>query len=165
MTARQRLDTSDSGPWLSTLRRYLLFVIPANLAWEIGHVPLYTIWKDGTRGEIAFAVIHCTGGDAMIASLSLLGTLLLFGGRDWPYQRYLAVAVPTVLAGAAYTVFSEWHNTEVRNSWAYSGYMPRLPGLGTGLSPFLQWIIIPIAGFWWARPRRAEQTGPAGEHR
>ena len=94
---------------------------------------------------------------------SLLGALLVFGNRRWPDERYIAVAAPAILAGVAYTIFSEWHNTEVRNSWAYSSLMPTLPGLGTGLSPLLQWFVIPIAAFWWARPRRASQFKPVEE--
>jgi hypothetical protein len=50
-----------------------------------------------------------------------------------------------------YTVFSEWLNTEVRGSWAYSEFMPVLPVIDAGLSPLAQWIIIPFAAFWWAR--------------
>ena len=52
----------------------------------------------------------------------------------------------------AYTVFSEWLNTEIRGSWAYSELMPVVPVLEAGLSPVAQWIVIPIAAFWWARP-------------
>jgi hypothetical protein len=147
--------------WLIALRRYFVFAIPAHLAWEIAQLPLYTIWYDYPPRSIAFAVVHCTGGDAVITSIALLGALLLFGNRRWPDERYIAVAAPAVLAGVAYTIFSEWHNTEVRNSWAYSNMMPTLPGLGTGLSPLLQWFVIPIATFWWAWPRRTAQLNPA----
>jgi hypothetical protein len=147
--------------WLIALRRYFVFAIPAHLGWEIAQLPLYTIWYDDPPRSIAFAVVHCIGGDAVITSIALLGALLLFGNRRWPDERYIAVAAPAVLAGVAYTIFSEWHNTEVRNSWAYSNMMPTLPGLGTGLSPLLQWFVIPIAAFWWARPRRTAQLKPA----
>ena len=51
------------------------------------------------------------------------------------------------------TVFSEWLNIEVRQAWAYRDAMPVIPVLGAGLSPVLQWIIVPLAGFWWALPR------------
>jgi len=48
------------------------------------------------------------------------------------------------LAGdVAYTIFSEWLNTAVRQSWAYSPLMPVLPIMGTGLAPLLQWIVVP----------------------
>ena len=158
-----RRPANGDALWLVVLWRYFVLAIPAHLAWESVQLPLYTIWYEDTPGKIAFAVIHCTGGDAMITSLSLMGALLLFGNRRWPEEHYIAVAAPAVLAGVAYTIFSEWHNTEVRGSWAYSNLMPTLPGIGTGLSPFLQWLVIPITAFWWARPRRAAQLNPAEE--
>ena len=37
------------------------------------------------------------------------------------------VSVMTVMAGIAYTVYSEWLNTAVRQSWTYSQRMP-VPG-------------------------------------
>ena len=143
--------------WLGALRVYLGFVLAANLAWEIVQLPLYTIWKDGTVGEIVFAVAHCTGGDALIATVSLVGALLLFARTNWPQERYGAVASAAVIAGVGYTIFSEWLNTKVRGSWTYSELMPTLPLLDVGLSPIAQWIVIPIAGFWLAR-RAASQA-------
>lgn len=140
--------------WLATLRRYFAFAIPAHLVWEIVQLPLYTIWYDDPPRRIAFAVLHCTAGDALIASVSLLGALLLVAGARWPAEQYLAVAATAITAGAAYTIFSEWHNTQVENNWSYSSLMPKLPGIGTGISPLLQWFVVPIAAFAWARPGR-----------
>ncbi|WP_328586874.1 hypothetical protein [Tranquillimonas rosea] len=156
-------QTRSSGaerPMLSldALRRYFAVVIPAHLAWEFGHMPLYTIWHEGTAGEILFAGLHCTGGDILIALSTLVGALLLFG-REWPADRLAArwVAIVTVLAGIGYTIFSEWLNVEVREAWDYTARMPTLPLVGTGLSPVLQWLIIPLLGFWWAaKPFRKE---------
>ena len=149
--------------WILTLRRYFVIAIPAHLMWEAAQLPLYTIWYEETPGKIAFAVLHCMGGDVLIAGASLLGALLLFGNAHWPGERYNAVAAPAIAVGLAYTVFSEWHNTEVRRSWAYSGLMPTLPGIGTGLSPLLQWLVIPIMAFWWARPNQATQVNTIEE--
>ena len=149
--------------WLVVLRRYFVLAIPAHLVWEVAQLPLYTIWYEDPPGRIVFAVLHCTGGDALIAGASVLGALLLFGSARWPDERYIAVAAPAVLAGVAYTIFSEWHNTEVRGSWGYSSLMPALPGTGTGLSPFLQWLVVPIAAFWWAYRRQATQFKPIEE--
>jgi hypothetical protein len=61
------------------------------------------------------------------------------------------VAALAVAFGVLYTVFSEWLNTEVRGSWAYAAAMPVVPPFGTGLSPLAQWLVVPPAGFWWAR--------------
>jgi hypothetical protein len=114
-------------------------------------LPLYTIWRDGTAGEIVFAVLHCTGGDILIALASLTGALLLLG-RGWPLDplAFRQVAVLAVAAGVGYTMFSEWLNTEVRGAWAYAERMPVLPLTGTGLAPLLQWLVIPCASLWWA---------------
>ena len=149
--------------WLIALRRYFAFAIPAHMVWEVAQLPLYTIWHEDPPGRIAFAVLHCTGGDALIAGASLLGALLLFGTARWPNERYIAVAAPVVLAGVVITIFGEWYHTEFRNNWAYAELMPRLPWIGTGLSPLLQWLVIPIAAFWWAYRRQATQFKPIEE--
>ena len=133
------------------LRRYLLFVAAANLAWEIAQLPLYTLWQEGSFGELAFAVVHCTAGDLLIATASLVLALLLFAERRWPERAFPQVAAAAVAFGVGYTVFSEWLNTEIRGSWTYAVWMPVLPVLGTGLSPLAQWLVIPTAAFWWAR--------------
>ena len=148
-----------SAGWLPVLRRYFAFVAIANLAWETAQLPLYTIWSEGTPGDIAFAALHCTAGDVLIAGASIVAALLLVGTGQWPSERYRAVAAAALVAGLGYTVFSEWLNTEIRGNWAYAYFMPTLPVIGTGLAPFVQWIAVPLAAFWWAR-RSAVSTQP-----
>ena len=143
------------GGWLSLLRHYLAFIAVANLLWEILQLPLYTIWAEGTPAEIAFAVVHCTAGDLLIAMASLVAGLIVAGDRTWPTRRFWAVAA--VMLGVAYTVFSEWLNLVVRKSWAYSDLMPIVPVIGTGLSPLMQWIAIPLGSLLLAR-----RFAPAG---
>jgi hypothetical protein len=137
--------------WLSTLRRYTLFIALANLFWETLQLPLYTIWTERTPGEIAFAVAHCAGVDILIAFGCLTAALIVFGESSWPARQFGRVAAVTVALGLAYTVYSEWLNVEIRRSWAYSDAMPIVPPLGTGLSPLLQWLILPPLSLLWAR--------------
>lgn len=137
--------------WLAALRRYLAVSVLANLAWETAQLPLYTIWGKGTAREKAFAVLHCTGGDVLIALAFLVGALVVVGDPAWPGRHFARVVALTVLGGLAYTVFSEWLNVEVRLSWAYSLHMPVLPPFGTGLSPVLQWLVVPALALWVAR--------------
>lgn len=140
-----------------TILRFLGAMAAGNLLWEVAHVPLYTLWLTGSPGEIAYAVLHCTAGDVLIASVCLLLSLAVVDRSAWPRKRFGAVAAATILLALSYTVFSEWLNTEVRESWAYREAMPRLPVLGTGLTPLLQWIVVPLLGFRWARPREVRQ--------
>src|SRR5207253_1773377 len=135
--------------WLSALRAYLGVMLVGNLAWEILQLPLYTIWTTGSVREKAFAIGHCTLGDLVIAVSALMLALILAGDHTWPQGRFWPTAILAILFGAGYTVFSEWLNVVVRASWAYSEWMPvmRLFGQEIGLSPLLQWIIVPAVAF------------------
>ena len=134
---------------LSVLRRYFFAAGALSLVWEAIQLPLFTIWKEGTPGEITFAVAHCTAGDLLIASATLISALLI-AGNGWPDQAYKRTAIIAISLGLAYTTFSEWRNVEILRSWTYSAWMPLIPGLPVGLSPMLQWIIVPAVAFWWA---------------
>lgn len=152
--------TMPIGDWLTALRRYLVAVGLGNLAWELAQLPLYTIWHDGSANEIVFAVLHCTGGDLLIAGTALLGALLIAGDGRWPRTRFRTVAAIAILGALAYTLFSEWLNTEIRGNWAYTESMPLLPLIGAGVSPFAQWIVVPLAAFWWVwRPLAGSSQG------
>lgn len=134
------------------------------LAWEFAQLPLYSLWYQETWGRIIFAVIHCAGGDLLIAGSALLLAILFFAETSWPETSFARVAIAASLGGLAYTVFSEWLNTEIRGSWAYAIAMPTLPLIGTGLSPLMQWAIVPPLALWWARwvtllPRRNQIRG------
>jgi H+/Cl- antiporter ClcA len=137
---------------LRALTTYLLSSVVLHLIWEVLQLPLYTIWRTGTPREIAFAIAHCTVGDVMIAALTLSAAILIVGRRSWPTDNYAAVAVCAIAFGICYTAFSEWLNLS-RNNWAYSEFMPVIPGLGVGLSPLLQWLIVPAIAAWCAVPK------------
>jgi hypothetical protein len=145
--------------WLKPLRAYFAVIVLGNLAWEVLQLPLYTIWATGSLREQAFAAVHCTGGDILIALAALTLALALLGERGfWP------VALLALGIGVAYTGLSEWLNVYVRKSWAYSQWMPVLP-IGSyriGLSPLLQWMLVPGAALCVAGRmlrREAERVG------
>jgi hypothetical protein len=142
--------------WLRTLRRYLLVNAGGHLAWEFAQMPLYTLWTTGTIRDIVLSGLHCTGGDLLIAMASLLAALMVAGGPEWPVTRFSVVAVLTVLTGFLYTAFSEWLNVSVRGAWAYAPSMP-VVSVGParlGVSPLLQWIVVPALALGAARPAR-----------
>lgn len=145
--------TASPKNWLVALRAYLLVLAGGSLLWEAAHLPLYTIWQTGTWRENVFAVVHCTGGDLLIATASLTLALVLVGHAEWPARRFGLVATLAMVFGLAYTTFSEWLNIVVRQSWAYSELMPVLnvAGFDLGLSPLAQWIVVPLLAFAWAR--------------
>ena len=171
---RSALPNGSDRDWLSALRVYLAASAVLHLVWEVAQLPLYTIGRTGSAGEITFAVLHCTAGDVMIATMVLVTALVVVGSAAWPESGFRPVVVAVVSLGFGYTVYSEWINTGVRKSWAYADSMPTLPVLGTGLSPLLQWLIVPAVALSTAillgtgtRSSRAEteQRLPMADHR
>lgn len=156
----ERSRPGAARSWITALRRYALFMGPANLAWETLQLPLYTIWREGTIGNIAFSVVHCTAGDLLIALACLVAALILLGRASWPGEGSLRVAAAAVALGLAYAVYSEWLNVDVRGSWAYSDLMPVVPPLGTGLSPLLQWLLLPPLALSWAGREQRRHAHP-----
>jgi hypothetical protein len=146
------------GSWLRGLRRYLAVIAVGDLAWEIAHLPLYTVWTGGTVRDKLVAVAHCTAGDVLIAVCSWAFAVFVAGRSGWPAEASGRVAMLTIAAGLAYTGYSEWLNTAVKQSWTYSELMPLIPGLGLGWSPMLQWVVVPTLALWFAARRGRRQT-------
>ena len=121
-------------------------------------LPLYTLWRTGMPREIAFALFHCTGGDVLITTATFAVAAALARHFRRPPFGWRMVFTAIVLGGG-YTIFSEWLNVEIRRSWSYTAAMPVVPFLGTGLTPLLQWLIVPglalaIIGHRYRRARR-----------
>jgi len=148
--------------WLTTLRRFALLSLLGHLFWEVAHIPLYTIWVEGTWGDIIFAVVHCTGGDLLIAMSSLLLALFIFSTGAWPRARVYPVFTAMIAIGFGYTIFSEWLNIEVREAWAYREIMPVIPFIDAGLTPMLQWLVVPFAAYFGALRRLSKGKGAPG---
>ncbi|MEC9368878.1 MAG: hypothetical protein VX871_09340 [Pseudomonadota bacterium] len=136
-------DTAMAPTWLTGLRRYLAVSLGAHLTWEVLHLPLYTLWKVSNARELAVAILHCTAGDMLIALSVLASALVAAGTTAWPAAARLRVGLLTLMLGLGYTIFSEWWNVHVTKTWAYSDLMPVVPLTGIGVSPLLQWLVVP----------------------
>jgi hypothetical protein len=117
----------------------LAFVL--NLMWEIAQVRLYTIWTAADGMSVAWALFHCSLGDVAItlAMFALAGRVLRCA--DWPASRPWTGGVIVVIGAMAFTVWSEWYNVYRAGNWGYTASMPMI--FGMGLSPLLQWLILP----------------------
>lgn len=144
--------------WMVAAQQYLLFSLLGHAAWEILQLPLYTIWTTGTLGEQAFAVAHCTVGDVMIAAACLFAAWLISNRPVWPRVAFSQVAATAIVLGVCYTAFSEWLNVAIRGAWSYSSWMPivRLGTFNIGLSPLMQWIIVPALAFLAVRTAKPD---------
>ena len=126
--------TARTGLWAA-----LAFVL--NLAWETAHIGLYTIWATADGITIARAVFHCTLGDVLIA-LAMFGLVgIVLWRADWPVSRPCTGCAIVVIGAIAFTAWSEWYNVYRAGNWGYAADMPTI--FGIGLSPLLQWLILP----------------------
>ncbi|OFW31056.1 MAG: hypothetical protein A3H97_06575 [Acidobacteria bacterium RIFCSPLOWO2_02_FULL_65_29] len=135
----------DRAAWSFIFLRYTPWIAILNLVWEVAQLPLYTLWTEGTPDYIAFAVAHCTLGDIAIGVSALaLGLIAMNAGAVRSWRVGPLIAIVTVIA-AAFTIFSEWLNTVALAGWAYSPLMPtvRFGKFELGLSPVLQWLVLP----------------------
>lgn len=139
----------DANGWHRALRRYAIASAALHLLWELAQLPLYTIWQQGSIREIAIAVAHCTAGDVVIAMVTLFAALIVAGNARWPFEKRLPTAALAIAAGIVYTVFSERTNV-ARGSWTYAELMPMVPWIHVGLTPLLQWLVVPGIVFRWS---------------
>ena len=117
----------------------LAFVL--NLAWEIAHVRLYAIWAAADGMTIAWSLLHCTLGDVLIALAMFALAGIALRRADWPASRPWAGSIIVVIGAMVFTAWSEWYNVYRAGSWGYTASMPMI--FGIGLSPLLQWLILP----------------------
>jgi hypothetical protein len=149
---------TDGQNWLLAIRRYMIAMTAGNLVWEVAQLPLYTVWRRGTPSEMAAAAFHCLLGDLVIASVTLTFALALFGTPTWPHEKFWTVGSAVILGGVGYTIYSEYANTVLRVSWAYSAWMPTLPVFGTGIAPLVQWLVVPALALTHASSRLSVNT-------
>lgn len=141
----------DPKVWRFVFARYLPTIAVLNVLWEVAQLPLYTLWWEAPPSSIAYAVLHCTLGDVLIGICALLLALIVTHAdalRDWRWQR---VGIITIAFGLAFTSFSEWFNTTVLTNWTYSEWMPVTPFVPIGISPVLQWVLVPLAALSLSR--------------
>ena len=112
-----------------------------NLAWEIAQVRLYTIWADTDGPGVSWALLHCSLGDVVIALAMFALAGIVIRRVDWPVSRPWAGGAIVVIGAMSFTAWSEWYNVYRAGSWGYTASMPML--FGIGLSPLLQWLILP----------------------
>ena len=111
-------------------------------------MPLYSFPEDASLAYINLTCIQASGGDALILLVSFWIVTILMKSREWlllltPYRIGLFI-VPGIII----TVVFEAMATGTLNRWVYSDEMPIIPVIGTGLSPFLQWVILPPFVLW-----------------
>ena len=124
----------------------LIFTIAAlaflfNLIWELIQIPLY---KNGSYSleHIAFCGLASIA-DAILVMLLFFGSAVIFKNLFWIRDKKWQQIIIVILIGGIGAVLGEMRHLSIV-SWAYADAMPIIPSLNVGLSPILQFMILPI---------------------
>jgi hypothetical protein len=121
---------------------FFFFSFVLNATWEWIQSPFF-IDITSDLNTIIWYRIHCTLGDSLILITGYILTSFYYRNFNWVRNSNVKHHVVFVVMGVIYTLFSEYLNVYVNNSWSYSDYMPLLPFVNIGLVPLFQWIILP----------------------
>ncbi len=142
MVIKDRLATCGNlGPRFKRLLIWAGLAFGLNALWEIAQLPLYTLWDEQNVWRIVAYVSHCTLGDVLITTGLFLFIAALFRRMEWPIVAPWLGGAFLVAGGTGYTLLSEWYNIYRVSAWAYKPQMPLV--MGIGLTPILQWLIVP----------------------
>jgi hypothetical protein len=132
-----------------------------HFVWEMWQVPFFADMPSTAHWSGVAICSRATLGDAAMAVVAFCGAALyrrsrswFLAPRGWELLIYLGI-------GLTITVVFEWLATGPLARWSYGPEMPRLPILGTGLLPILQWIVVPPVVLWiTARQLRGQMPSP-----
>ena len=120
----------------------VFFSLLLHTFWEGLHSYFY-IFPDGFAAYPRFCW-YCVGGDVLIALGSFFIVSLIFRSRKWILNPTKLQTTLFILAGTLYTIGSEYVHVNLAGTWQYSNLMPIIPLINVGLTPVLQWIVIPL---------------------
>ena len=112
-----------------------------NFAWELIQIPLY---KDSfySIGHIAFCALASLA-DAIMVLLLYFGFAAIFRNLFWIEHQKWNRIVMVILIGGTGAVLAEIRHLSI-GTWAYSGLMPIIPVINVGISPVLQFMVLPL---------------------
>lgn len=129
----------------------VIFSFLLHFVWEFLQVPMFDGMAEMSHWEAVKLCLSATVGDVGFALTAFWAASLFARSRSWfESPQYLPFAV-FIAVGVLLTVAFEYYYVNVSLRWTYSDAMPLVPPFGTGLSPLLQWLIVPIIVIWLAR--------------
>jgi hypothetical protein len=128
-----------------------IFAFLLNLPWELVQVPLFAGMPTAGHWTAILVCGRATLGDVVVALVAFWAVALAAGGRGWVIAPTRGRVAGFVAVGLLITIVMERLATGLFARWAYADAMPVVPLLEVGLSPLLQWIVLPPLIVWFVR--------------
>ncbi len=153
LTATRRLRALIATPEFNLA----VFALLLNFPWEVLQAPLFEGKAAAPHASVIGACLQATLGDAVIMLLAHASIAAATRRRRWVLTPSRREVVGFAAVGVAITAVIEWLATRGQwaQTWAYSSEMPVIPGIEIGLSPLLQWVIVPPIALWFVRRQSA----------
>ena len=116
-----------------------------NYVWEMLQMPFF----EGMYFSDPNAWLSCLQasiGDVFITVFIFLLGRLIFSSWSWPHSPGAAKVTYLVLIGAVVAVTIEIVALKA-GRWSYSSLMPVVPGIGVGIVPIVQLIVLPYLAY------------------
>lgn len=125
-----------------------------NYLWELVQSPLYT-----GLGSFHTMWWHCfvaSLGDGLLTLLIVAAGWMTLRRAHWFLHPGVRGYVLMLMVGLLIGVSVEWGAVHMAGRWIYTAYMPLVPGLGVGLIPVAQMLLLPplvfrVVAVWYGR--------------
>ncbi len=136
-----RRKTEEKSAFRRLMIRIALLAFVLNLIWELAHGPLYEGYVYDFQ-HISFCTLASVA-DMLMALLLYMGFAFFLKDPFWIRRPSVYRILCLMLVGATGAILAEMRHTWEGN-WAYADSMPLLPIVLVGLSPVLQFTLLPV---------------------
>ena len=137
-----------------------LFAFLLNFPWELWQAPLFEGMAATPHWEAVKVCSRASVGDVVIALIAYGAVALATRDRAWYASRKTPATLGFAACGMAITAVIERLAVDGVwiQDWSYSALMPVVPGIGVGLSPLVQWLVLPPLVIWLLRRQLTSAT-------
>ena len=130
-------------------RLWVIFVMAVlfNYAWEMAQSPLY-VGMSFSEVKVWWHCFKVSLGDGLDVLLIFAVGWILLGKQDWYEKPGFKGYALILVMGLAISIGIELVALYVLERWAYTERMALVPGLGVGISPVAQMVMLPAVTFY-----------------
>ncbi len=125
------------------------FSFLVNFPWEILQAPLYSGLGDAGHWRATLLCLTATLGDVVITWVAYGIVGMGVGSKAWLQEPTVRRMASFLALGVGITIGMEFLNMYHLGRWSYGGAMPTV--FGMGITPVLQWILLPCLIIWLAK--------------
>lgn len=132
--------------------RLALYSLGVNFVWEMLQAPLFVGMLEMPRWDATALCLQAAAGDAVMIVIAFAVVTMSVRDRTWMLRPRFGPLGAFAFLAASQGLALEWVSLRLER-WTYGPAMPVEPIFGLGLTPILQWLILPL-GILWAVGRR-----------